>query len=895
MEYAYFSDVEKSTYKVALLIPQVRKMEIKTAYLDPNRIMRDDLIAISLHQTPGKKKTPAAEQKAYITEELAPIFTDMQVEYILCADAEYFKTLTKAPKVEANLGYVMDCVFGPWKVVYVPNHTAIFYDPEKTRGKIKQGMDALADHMEGTYKAPGAHIIHYADYPDTDEKIEAWLVKLLNEHKTLTADIEGFSLKHYDAGIGTISFAWNKHEGIAFRVDYAMMNPLSPFWSNAEGHFGYQLRNEPRRRMLRRFFELAREMGVKIVWHNIAFDVYVLIYQLFMEHILDQEGLLYGLEVMLGDAGDWDCTKLITYLATNSCAGNKLGLKDQAQEFAGNYAVEEIKDIRKIALPILLQYNLVDALSTWHVRDKHWDTLVADEQLPVYKDLFQPATVDIIQMQLTGMPVNMKQVLEVEIELNAEQDRTIAEMYTTQVVQKYNYHRLEKYTAKMNAEWKTKRMTIEEMAAQAEIHEPTRKETTFNPNSAPQLQELLFDLLGLPVLGLTDSNQPSTDGDTIKALQHHTTNADVLKFLKGLEDYAAVNKIITDFIPSLKNAQQGPDGWHYLFGNFNLGGTKSGRLSSSKPNLQNLPANSRYAKAIKSCFEAPPGWLFVGLDFSSLEDRISALTTKDPNKLKVYTDGYDGHSLRAYSYFGDNMPDIDPTSVVSINSIAKKYPEYRQDSKVPTFLLTYAGTWKGIMEQCGFSVEKAKSIEEKYHELYVVSDQWIADKLQQATRDGYVTVAFGLRLRTPLLHQVILGTRVTPFEATAEGRTAGNALGQSYCLLNTRAGVEFNTKVKASKYRLDIKPCAHIHDAQYFIIRDDLKVVSYVNKHLVKAVEWQDDPAIWHDEVKLGGELSIFYPTWKDEIVIPNGANENDIPGVIEKALQEREAKKKAA
>src|SRR5690606_10224839 len=53
------------------------------------------------------------------------------------------------------------------------------------------------------------------------------------------------------------------------------------------------------------------------------------------------------------------------------------------------------------------------------------------------------------------------------------------------------------------------------------------------------------------------------------------------------------------------------------------------------------------------------GWLFVGLDFASLEDRISALTTKDTNKLKVYTDGFDGHSLRAQSYFSEQMPDIE--------------------------------------------------------------------------------------------------------------------------------------------------------------------------------------------------------------------------------------------
>ena len=76
-------------------------------------------------------------------------------------------------------------------------------------------------------------------------------------------------------------------------------------------------------------------------------------------------------------------------------------------------------------------------------------------------------------------------------------------------------------------------------------------------------------------------------------------------------------------------------------------------------NLQNIPASSAYAKRIKEAFVAPVGWLFVGADFNSLEDYISALTTKDPNKLKVYTDGFDGHCLRAATYFAENMRDIE--------------------------------------------------------------------------------------------------------------------------------------------------------------------------------------------------------------------------------------------
>ena len=281
----------------------------------------------------------------------------------------------------------------------------------------------------------------------------------------------------------------------------------------------------------------------------------------------------------------------------------------------------------------------------------------------------------------------------------------------------------------------------------------------------------------------------------------------------------------------------------------------------------------------------------MGLDFDSLEDRISALTTKDPNKIKVYTDGFDGHCLRAHSYFGHLMSDnINPDDPDSINSIAEMYPDLRQDSKMPTFALTYQGTHITLMAKGGFSEEVARQIEERYHKLYEVSDRWVAAKLEEATKTGYVICAFGLRVRTPLLSQVILNTSRTPWEAQAEGRTAGNALGQSYCLLNTRAGSKFMQRVRESEYRLCILPCAHIHDAQYFLVRDDIHVISFLNKYLVQEVQWQDHPDIWHPEVKLGGSLSLFWPTWKDEIGIPNNMFGEDLQTHIADKLNQRNA-----
>ena len=856
----YITSQDTGKYPIAILGHQIRREEMIKTYLLPNDLSMEDFIFIELHSAPGKKKTPAREIKEFIQQELQQVLDDAETQYIICTDSDYFKILTKEAKAEANLGYVCDSVWGKQKVIYTPSYRQVFYDPPVVKSKIAQGMDALLNHIRGQYAEPGQGIIEFEAYPDTPEKIKAWLDQLLEMNKPLAIDIESFGLKHYNAGIGTITFCWSKTQGIAFNVDY------EPIKGATEAPYGRINRNDIVRNLLREFFIKYTQ---RQMYHNISYDVYILIYQLFMDNLIDTEGLLHGMEIMLRN---WDCTKLITYLATNSCAGNHLSLKEQAQEYAGNYAQDDIKDICLIPNEQLLRYNLIDGLCTWYTYEKHWDTLIADDQLDVYNNIFKPACEDIIQMQLTGMPMNMETVNQVAEEMETDRNQALKTIRESKLMKNFTLMLRQEWVDDKNAKLKKKQVTL----ADCDIE--------FNPNSGPQLQKLLFDYIGLPVLGLTKSKQPATDGDTIKALRTHTQSEDVKELLNALIDYKLVDKIITSFIPAFRNAQPGPDGWHYLFGNLNLGGTVSGRLSASEPNLQTIPSGSKYAKKIKKCFEAPPGWIFCGLDFASLEDRISALTTKDPQKLKVYTDGYDGHSLRAYAYFGEQMPDIEDT-VESINSIQHKYKSLRSDSKAPTFLLTYGGTYMGLMKNCGFSEEKAKLTEKRYHDLYVVSDAWVQAKLDEAAKTGYVTAAFGLRVRTPLLAQVLRGTCKTPYEAEAEGRTAGNALGQSWCLLNNRAGSEFMRKVRASEFRLDIRPCIHIHDAQYFMIRDNMDTLQYTNKHLVEAVNWQDHPDIAHPEVGLGGELSLFYPTWANEIEIPNHATPEEVHQIIQKAF----------
>ena len=206
-----------------------------------------------------------------------------------------------------------------------------------------------------------------------------------------------------------------------------------------------------------------------------------------------------------------------------------------------------------------------------------------------------------------------------------------------------------------------------------------------------------------------------------------------------------------------------------------------------------------------------------------------------------------------------------------INSIAKRYKQARQDAKAPTFALTYKGTYRTLMKNCGFSEEKAKYVEEQYHKLYCVSDAWVQRELDKAANTGYVVGAFGLKLRTPLLKQVILShAKTVPYQALKTAKTAGNMLGQSWCLLNNRMCSAVMRKVRAHpEYRLKIRPCLTIHDATYFLVANEPEVVVFLNKIIVEESHWNDHPAIYHPIVGLGGELSLFVPNWSTEIVLP--------------------------
>jgi DNA polymerase-1 len=216
-----------------------------------------------------------------------------------------------------------------------------------------------------------------------------------------------------------------------------------------------------------------------------------------------------------------------------------------------------------------------------------------------------------------------------------------------------------------------------------------------------------------------------------------------------------------------------------------------------------------------------------------------------------------------------------------INSIADKYPQLRQASKAPTFLLTYQGTYHGLMNNLGLDQASALIIEANYHELYKEADQWVDNKLQQACVDGYVTGAFGLRLRTPLLK--MNGKGKLNYKAAAESRTAGNMLGQSYGSLNLRAANEFRERVWVSEYKYDILLCAQIHDSIYLIWKNTAGIAKWINDNLIACMQWCELEELKHPIVKLGACLDICFPDWSKPTTIKNNASVKEIYQICKK------------
>ena len=587
---------ENTQYPVALLFKEnaFNKNQIEKFYIQPLEALgvpRKDIMVLSLECS--GKSPKSSEVKAYLPS-MYQVLESSGSKHLLVADSAYFKTMAKERKAEDHLGYIKDVVDTSFKCTYGYSYPQVMFDGAY-QDKLTRCLETLAQSYHGSYSEASFDIIKHAEYPSSVQGIRDALERL-HQYPKLTFDLETFSLNIHKAGIGTISFAWNQGEGIAFKCDYR--DSLIP-----ELHYGYREVNHEVRQLLKEFF--LKYKG-RLIAHNASYDVKVSIYNLFMEHALDYKGMVDALDVF----SRIDDTKLIAYLALNSTDDYRVGLKSLAHEFAGNYGQDNINDITKIQGDSLLEYNLKDCLCTWYVYDKYYPIMVQDDQLQIYEEQFLPSLKTVIEMEIVGLPVNPEVVQEVNLELTQLIQEITTYLRNTPWLRQAQHLCVQRHQDKRNAALKKKQLTYEE--AEAEFGE-------FNFDSDPQMQVLLYTAMQFPVIDLTDSKEPSVSTKVMEKFKNFCDGDDEkLKVLEQLIDLSALTKLMSSFIPTFLNAFPVTDTRSLVNGCFNLGATVSGRLSSSDPNMQQLPANGTYAKLIKGMAQAIDGYLFLGADFNAL-------------------------------------------------------------------------------------------------------------------------------------------------------------------------------------------------------------------------------------------------------------------------------------
>ncbi|MCL5975233.1 MAG: DNA polymerase I [Gammaproteobacteria bacterium] len=252
--------------------------------------------------------------------------------------------------------------------------------------------------------------------------------------------------------------------------------------------------------------------------------------------------------------------------------------------------------------------------------------------------------------------------------------------------------------------------------------------TKFNLGSPKQLQEILYDQQQLPVRKKTPKGQPSTAENVLQELAD-----DGYELPQIIMNYRSLSKLkstYTDKLPQQVNQQTGR-----VHTSYHQAVTATGRLSSSDPNLQNIPIRTETGRKIREAFVAGKGAKILAADYSQIELRIMAHLSGDKSLLTAFADGEDIHRHTASEIFG-----VAPENVTG---------DQRRSAKAINFGLIYGMSAHGLSKQLGIERHQAAKYMETYFERYPGVRNYMDNTREQAKKDGYVETIFGRRLYLP--------------------------------------------------------------------------------------------------------------------------------------------------
>jgi len=276
---------------------------------------------------------------------------------------------------------------------------------------------------------------------------------------------------------------------------------------------------------------------------------------------------------------------------------------------------------------------------------------------------------------------------------------------------------------------------------------------TFNLDSPKQLQAVLFDELGLPALVKTPKGQPSTNEEALEAIAEQHELPRVILEYRGL---AKLRSTYTDKLPEMINPDTGR-----VHTSYHQSGAATGRLSSSDPNLQNIPIRTDDGRRIRQAFVAPPGRRLMACDYSQIELRIMAHLSEDPGLVRAFEQGADVHRATAAEVFGRALEEVTPNE--------------RRAAKAINFGLMYGMSAFGLAKNLGIDRGQAQDYVALYFSRYPAVRDFMERMRVQAREQGYVETLFGRRLYLNDIHARNQGLRAGAERAAINAPMQGTA------------------------------------------------------------------------------------------------------------------------
>ncbi|MES2870240.1 MAG: DNA polymerase I [Pseudomonadota bacterium] len=333
----------------------------------------------------------------------------------------------------------------------------------------------------------------------------------------------------------------------------------------------------------------------------------------------------------------------------------------------------------------------------------------------------------------------------------------------------------------------------------------------FNLSSPKQLGVILYEKLGLPIISKTAKGQPSTAEAVLAELAEQD-----FPLPKVLMQYRSMSKLkstYTDRLPEQINPRTGR-----IHTSYHQAVTATGRLSSSDPNLQNIPIRTAEGRRIRQAFVAPKGYKLLAADYSQIELRIMAHLAKDEGLLHAFRNNLDVHSATAAEVFGVELGDVTT--------------DQRRSAKAINFGLIYGMSAFGLAKQIGVDRKQSQAYIDRYFARYPGVLDYMERTRTQAAEQGYVETIFGRRLYLPEINAkngaLRKGAERTAINAPMQGTAAD---------IIKKAMVAVDNWLSASG--LDARVILQVHDELVLEVREDLvdQVRDEVRIHMSEAAK----------------------------------------------------------